>query len=47
MPTLDSFFDDPDPNSPGHIGDITLAGNMDENPFVVVKNNKRKQTGQL
>jgi hypothetical protein len=44
MPTLDSFWDDP--NTTGYIGDITFAGNMVENPFVIVKNNKRKQTGQ-
>ena len=45
MPTLDSFFDDPNAN--GYIGDITFAGNMGDNPFSfdAVKNNKRKQTG--
>jgi hypothetical protein len=40
MPTLDS-----DPEEDNY-KDITLAGNVTENPFVVVKNNKRTHAGQ-
>jgi hypothetical protein len=40
MPTLDSEPDD------ATYADITLAGNVQENPFVVVKNNKKARTGQ-